>query len=174
VEWQVRPADGEDVGRLALIGAACFLETFAGILEGDAIVAHCAAEHGIAAYEALLAKPGSAAWLAEAAAGGAPIGYAVVTEPRLDAAEPGDLELKRIYALSRTHGSGLGAALMARAVDHAEAAGAKRLLLGVFVGNLRARAFYARHGFATIAQRRFQVGSQICEDVVLAKTLDGR
>jgi diamine N-acetyltransferase len=171
VEWRLRQAGIEDAERLALIGGATFLETFAGILEGDAIVAHCAREHGAEAYRALLAHQDSAAWVAEAQAGGAPLGYALVTAPKLAQAEPGDIELKRIYSFSRMHGSGLGAALMGRAAAHAEAAGARRLLLGVFVGNLRALAFYRRHGFEKIGERRFRVGSQDCEDIVLAKLL---
>jgi ribosomal protein S18 acetylase RimI-like enzyme len=174
VEWKLRQASAEDAEHLALIGAATFLETFAGILEGDAIVAHCVREHGVEAYRTLLAAEPSAAWLAEAESGGAPIGYALVAAPKLVQAEPGDLELKRIYSFSRLHGSGIGAALMARAVTHAEDAGAERLLLGVFVGNLRALAFYRRHGFEKIGERRFRVGHQDCEDVVLAKRIGDR
>jgi ribosomal protein S18 acetylase RimI-like enzyme len=173
MDWTLRPAGREDADRLALIGAATFLETFVGILEGDAIVAHCAREHGVDAYRALLTTERSAAWIAEAKAGGAPLGYALVTAPKLAQAEPGDLELKRIYSFSRTHGTGLGAALMGRATGHAEAVGARRLLLGVFAGNMRALAFYRRHGFAKIGERRFRVGSQECEDVVLARPLFG-
>ena len=173
MEWRLRRAGIEDAERLALIGGATFLETFAGILEGDAIVAHCAKEHGAEAYRSLLAHEGSAAWVAEAKAGGAPVGYALVTAPKLAQARDGDLELKRIYSFSRMHGTGLGAAMMGRAVGHAEEAGAERLLLGVFVGNLRALAFYRRHGFEKIGDRHFRVGNQDCEDVVLAKRLVG-
>ena len=43
--WTIREAGADDAAALALIGAATFLETFAGILDGDAIVAHCAAKH---------------------------------------------------------------------------------------------------------------------------------
>lgn len=173
MEWLLRQARIEDAERLALIGGATFLETFAGLLEGDAILAHCAKEHGVETYRSLLAQRESAAWVAEAQTGGAPVGYALLTAPKLVQAEPGDIELKRIYSFSRMHGTGLGAALMGRAVGHAEATGASRLLLGVFVGNLRALAFYRRHGFEKIGERRFRVGTQDCEDVVLAKTLIG-
>jgi diamine N-acetyltransferase len=173
MEWQVRKAEPDDIGRLALVGAATFLETFAGVLEGDAIVSHCAQEHGPEAYRALLSPAQSAAWLIEAAEGGGPLGYALVAPPKLAQAEPHDLELKRIYSFSRMHGSGAGAVLMARAVGHAETLGARRLLLGVFKGNLRAIAFYRRHGFDPVGERRFRVGSRDYEDVVLAKNLRG-
>ncbi len=174
MEWDLRQAGEADADRLALIGAATFLETFAGILQGEAIVAHCGLQHGVGAYRRLLAGAHAAAWLAEARQGGAPIGYALVCSPDLPGADPdgGDLELKRIYTLSRTHGSGIGPALMAHAVDHAKAEGARRLLLGVYRHNLRAIAFYRRHGFTQIAERQFRVGDQLCEDVVLARLCD--
>ena len=63
--WAIREAGEADAAALALIGAATFLETFAGILDGEAIVGHCAAQHQEAAYRAYLAS-GARAWLAEA------------------------------------------------------------------------------------------------------------
>ena len=47
--WAIREAGEADAAALALIGAATFLETFAGILDGEAIVGHCAAQHQEAA-----------------------------------------------------------------------------------------------------------------------------
>jgi GNAT superfamily N-acetyltransferase len=170
--WSLRKAGPADADSLALIGSATFLETFAGLLAGDAIVAHCARAHAAGTYRHIL-EEGGTAWLAEAEPGGAPIGYALLAKADLPgmATDGSDLELKRIYALSRFHGSGLGAELMRSVIAEAEGRGAKRLLLGVFVGNKRARAFYARQGFSEIAERRFQVGEQFCEDVVLARSL---
>ena len=82
-----------------------------------------------------------------------------------------DLELKRIYSLNRTHGSGLGSRLMQAAVEGATAAGARRLLLGVHCGNGRALAFYARQGFVQAGVRKFRVGGQVYDDLVLARGL---
>ncbi|MGV1682018.1 N-acetyltransferase family protein [Sphingopyxis sp. NJF-3] len=166
--WTIREAGEDDAAALALIGAATFLETFAGILDGAAIVAHCAAQHEAGAYRARLAS-GARAWLAEAQPGGAPIGFALVGKPDLDAAEEGDIELKRIYSLSRFHGSGLGAALMREAVAAAD--GHRRLLLGVYARNERALAFYRKQGFADIGTRRFNVGGKLYDDRVLARPL---
>jgi ribosomal protein S18 acetylase RimI-like enzyme len=166
--WTIREAGGDDAAALALVGAATFLESFAGIIDGDAIVGHCAAKHREEAYRALLAD-GARAWLAQAQPGGAPVGYALVGAPDLDAAREGDIELKRIYALSRFHGTGLGAALMDRAV--AAAAGYRRLLLGVYARNHRALAFYRKQGFAEIGTRRFDVGGRFYDDLVLARPL---
>ena len=166
--WTIGEAGSDDAAALALIGAATFLETFAGVIDGDAIVGHCAAKHREAAYRALLAD-GARAWLAQAQPGGAPIGYALVGAPDLDAARDGDIELKRIYALSRFHGTGMGAQLMDRAV--AAAAGHRRLLLGVYAQNHRAIAFYRKQGFADIGTRRFDVGGKYYDDLVLARSI---
>ena len=166
--WRIRAAGADDAAALALIGAATFLETFAGILAGDAIVAHCGWQHTPDAYRSLLAA-GAQAWLAELDAGGAPVGFALLSHPDLPGAQNSDIELKRIYALSRFHGGGMGRALMDVAVD--AAAGFERLLLGVFAGNDRAIAFYRKHGFEPVGERRFDVGGTFYDDIVLARPL---
>jgi ribosomal protein S18 acetylase RimI-like enzyme len=166
--WTIREARAEDAAALALIGAATFLETFAGILDGDAIVGHCAAQHSEAAYRACLAD-GARAWIAEAQPGGAPIGFALVAKPDLAASREGDIELKRIYSLSRFHGTGLGAALMEQALE--AASGHRRLLLGVYARNERALAFYRKQGFADLGARQFNVGGKLYDDLVLARPL---
>ena len=171
--WRICKADRNDAGRLALVGEATFLETFAGILDGAAIVEHCSRSSSPAALEELLAK-GSRAWLAEIDPGGAPIGFALLTKPDLPGAhvDGSDLELKRIYLLSRFHGLGVGAALMNEAVAAARDSGARRLLLGVYSGNERAQAFYRKIGFVPVASRSFRVGSEDYDDTVFALSLE--
>ncbi|MGO1068689.1 GNAT family N-acetyltransferase [Lysobacter sp. CA199] len=169
---RIRRADANDAGALALVGAATFLETFAGILAGDAIVEHCRVQHAPGVYAEWLADANVAAWLAETE-GAAPVGYALIAPPKLalpDLSER-DLELKRIYLLSRFHGGGVGRELMDQAVAQARARDARRLLLGVYRGNARALAFYARNGFRQVGERRFQVGERFYDDVVLALEL---
>lgn len=169
--WRLRPATADDAERLALIGAATFLESFAGVIGGDAIVAHCRDVNSADYFRACL-DAGAGAWLAEIEPGSAPIGYALLTSPDLPGMREGeDLELRRIYALSRFHGGGPGAGLMQAAIDAATTRGARRLLLGVYAGNERALAFYHKQGFAKVAERRFNVGGQLCDDFVLARPL---
>lgn len=170
MSWAIREAGPEDCEALALVGAATFLDTFAGILDGAAIVAHCRREHSAEAYGVYL-RSGASAWLVETIEGAAPIGYALLAAPALPGSETGDLELKRIYILSRFQGCGLGAALMHKAAGEAAQAGALRLLLGVYADNARALAFYRKQGFARIADRRFRVGNRDYDDVVLARML---
>ena len=170
-EWAIRDAVADDAARLALVGAATFLDGFAGVIDGDAMVAHCARAHGRDYYAGLLARDDVTGWIAEIATTGSPVGYCLLTDADLPGAGNGDLEVKRIYSLARFHGSGIGRALMERAIGAARARGARRLMLGVYVGNHRAIAFYKRHGFEIVGARRFTVGDQTCEDHVMAMGL---
>ncbi len=166
--WRIRSARPADADALALVGSATFLESFAGIVDGGGLVAHCTRNHCADAYRAYLAK-GAKAWLAEIEPGHAPVGYALTCEPELDLAQPGDLELKRIYMLARFQGSPMASALLRSARE--SAAGHQRLLLGVKEDNHRAIAFYRKHGFEIIGTRRFDVGGKVYDDLVLALPL---
>jgi ribosomal protein S18 acetylase RimI-like enzyme len=167
----VRRCTQADVAALSLVGAATFLESFAGILDGANILEHCAYKHSEKSYRAALASTQAAAWLAEAR--GAPVGYAMVTPPtELPVPlEPGDLELKRIYLLSRFHGTGTGVHLMEQASEFARASGAGRLLLGVYAENKRALSFYRRQSFTEVGTRTFHIGSGTYHDLILALQL---
>ena len=136
------------------------------------MVAHCTREHSTDIYAHYLSADGSACWLAEYADTCAPIGYAVTCPPDMPVEVwPGDVELKRIYAFSRFHGSGVGAALLNIAIEHARQTEASRLLLGTYEDNQRAMAFYTKHGFRTIGSRTFNVGGTLYDDIVMALEL---
>ena len=171
--WRLKRATAADAAALSLVASACFLETFAGLLEGPDIVAHCAKANHQDAFRDWTEAAGSRVVVAEIASGGAPIGYSVLTTPDLPAIDthPDDVELRRIYTLSRTHGTGLGPALMAQALLDARALGRKRVLLGVYAGNNRARAFYEKQGFVKVGERQYQVGATLCDDVIYALQL---
>lgn len=170
---QVREAGPADAPALALVGAATFLDTYSGILPSASILAHCAHHHRPEAYLAFLERPGVRIWLAEADPGGAPVGYSLLTDPDFpsEIPQPGDLELRRIYLLSKFHGTGTGRRLLDRALEGARAAGAGRLLLGVYPHNHRAIAFYRRAGFEQVGHRTFRVGASEFYDPVFALSL---
>ena len=172
MRWALRRAVEADAAALSLVASATFLEAFAGVLDGRDIVAHCAANTSAAKFAAWIADPESVVALAEAEAGRAPVGYTVLTTPDLPvASQDGDIELKRIYALSSTHGGGLGPALMARVVEDARELGRERMLLGVYGGNARAQRFYVKQGFEVVGTRRFLVGSTWHDDLVFARAI---
>lgn len=169
----VRRCAAGDEDDLSLVGQAAFLEAFVGVISGRDIIAHCRRQHSREKYEAYLADPKSAVWIAEVEPGRAPVGYLVLTTPDLPLADlaPGDLEVKRIYLLHRFQGAGIGARLMKEAREHAMAHGCRRMLLGVYSGNTAAIAFYERLGYERIGTRPFKVGDNTYHDLILALTL---
>lgn len=166
----LRLATIADADALGLIGATTFLETFAGVLDGQAVIAHCKQAHDPDRYIQLL-QLGCKIWIAEVEPDRAPVGYVVVGPSLLPIARPGELDVKRIYVLERWHGQGVGPAMMDKAIEYARKDGQDRLLVGVYVGNARAQAFYARNGFEKIGERTFTVGPNQYEDYVYALKL---
>ncbi len=155
---------------LSLIGAATFLEAFAGVIAPADILAHVGGPHGQAQYDRLLADPDTRCWLAELPETGSPVGYQILTGPDLPVdLTPQDIELKRIYAFATQHGSGLARCMLETAIDAARDMGRTRMLLGVYAQNLRAIAFYRKMGFETIGERVFTVGAQDFQDLVMAR-----
>ncbi|QBB71297.1 GNAT family N-acetyltransferase [Pseudolysobacter antarcticus] len=167
--FNIRRCNPIDASALALLGQATFLETFAGILDGTSILAHCESQHATRVYDAWLQDATTSIWIAETEVGNAPIGYLVLAKSTLPLADlhADDLEVKRIYLLHRFHGSGVGKRLMAEAISQAKLVDAPRLLLGVYANNHDAIAFYIRQGFRKIGERVFNVGGKNYDDVML-------
>lgn len=172
MEIMIRSCRAGDEGRLALVAQATFLETYAGIVDGADIQAHGQKTHAVASYAGLLGEANVDLFLATLDPGEAPVGFAMLSACDLPV-ETGsdDLELRRIYALHRFHGEGVGRRLLAVVIERARARGAKRLLLGAYGENHRAIAFYRKHGFEQVGTRVFHVGENDYDDVVLALTL---
>lgn len=162
-----------DEAALALVGQATFLETFAGILPGSDIVAHCTKQHALAKYSAWLEDSGSALWVAEAKPGDASVGYVLLTKPDLPLPDlgPDDVEIKRIYLLRRFQGSGVGARMMQEAETRARQMGHRRVLLGVYGQNTSAIGFYERLGYKRVGTRDFTVGANTYFDYIFARSL---
>lgn len=169
----IRRCSAGDEAALALVGAATFLESYSGVIDGGDIVTHCGRQHAAAKYRAWLTEPDAAIWLAGVEPGDAPIGYLVLTKPDLPmpSLNAGDTEVKRIYVLGKFQGRQLGRQLMDTAAAHAKATGKTRLLLGVYGENKPALAFYGRLGFTQVGLRQFKVGSRTYDDLILGREL---
>ncbi len=170
-DCSIRKAAADDAAALSLVGGATFLETYAEKIPGPDIVAHVAKRHAPSVYEEWLADPAIHIWLAQSPTKAA-IGYLVLMPAALpvDDPQPGDLEVQRIYVLSRFHGVGIGFRLMATAIEAAERLGASRLLLGVLKTNELAVAFYRRQGFSEVGGRQFHVGGSVFDDFILGRS----
>lgn len=169
---QLRPCVAGDAAALALIGQATFLETYCDVLPGPQIIAHCQQAHSLAQYSAWLADPSFKMWLAELQPGGAPVGFMVVAPPDLPLeVTEADLEIKRIYLLSKFQGGGAGRRMVQAAVAYGASRQARRLLLGVYTKNHPAIAFYQRTRFAVVGSRTFNVGGHDYDDHIMGRTL---
>ena len=166
----LRRATAADSGKLALIGAASFLETFAIDHPGDGVVAFIRDYHSEAAWAATLAEADCAVWIVEEAAG-CPVGYAVLSNGSLPGTTANDAELKRIYVLSRWHGTGIGRDLFDVAEAEARTRRAARMVLSVYTRNARAIRFYKKQGFEVIGDAIFAEFPVEFSDKVMAKPL---
>ena len=89
------------------------------------------------------------------------------------APQPGAMELQQIYVLRPWHGRGVAEGLMNCAIDTTRAEGAPEIYLTVFDHNIRAKRFYARHGFSEVGHCTFRLGDRVDDDRVWRKTLCG-
>ena len=173
-EVVLREATAADSWELSVIGAATFVDAFAALIPGEALLTHCRNKHVPAKHTKHCSPsrkrvPG---WprLRRLA------GLSATPWSRRPSSRKGSRRLaiwnSGVFTLlSRFHGSGAGRQMMEAAIAHARGQGAPGLLLGVHPENHRALAFYRRHGFRVVGGRRFQVGSAVFEDPVLRLAL---
>jgi ribosomal protein S18 acetylase RimI-like enzyme len=156
------PADGAVLGGIA---RATFIDTFGTLYRLEDLAAFLA-QGSDAAYAAELADPDIAARFAET--GGTPIGFCKISSLKLPAPDPapGAAELRQLYLYRPWQGLGIADELTRWAMNLARARGAPELWLSVFTGNVKARRFYARHGFEEVAPYHFMVGDQADEEIL--------
>lgn len=81
------------------------------------------------------------------------------------------LELKQLYTAPGLAGGGIGRALMDWAMGEFAARGADEVQLSVWSGNEGAQRFYARYGFAKVADITFKVGEQLDEEFLFTRMM---
>jgi ribosomal protein S18 acetylase RimI-like enzyme len=163
--------------RLADLGRQTFAETFAADNTPEDMAAYLAATYAPDQVLAQLQDPHCTYLLAEMQ--GQAVGYAQLwQDSRLglaaDAPANKQLEIKQLYVVEDWIGTGLGKALMRRALDIAQAENCTAIVLGVWERNDRAQAFYKRFGFREIGETTFQLGTDAQRDLILRKGLAGR
>lgn len=143
--WHIRRATladrafAEEVASRLLVGTApwrdrdALLATFRGWLLD-----------GLAASDA--GRDDHAAYIAETAAG-VPVGIVTVSASQHFSGEA-QAEVGELAVIAEVAGQGVGSALLRATEDWARAHGYRFLSLATGAANSRARAFYARHGFA--------------------------
>lgn len=163
--------------RLAALGRQTFSETFAASNTPENMAAYLDEAYGPDIQLAQLQDPRCTCLLAEMQ--GQTVGYALLQEESTlglpDGAPPTrQLEIKQLYIVEDWIGTGLGKALMRRALDIAQAAQVTAVVLGVWEHNERAQAFYQRFGFREVGAVAFKLGEDVQRDLVYRKGLAGR
>ena len=157
--YTIRRATIEDADTVSSLGARTFSETFAHLYPPEDLETFLAYAYGLERTRNDLAHPDKVTWLMEDADGEA-VGYALAGPCDLphDEVLPEDGELKRIYVLKSHQGGGRGSALLKTALDWLEAAGPRRLWIGVWSENYGAQKLYGRLGFEKVGEYFFPVG----------------
>jgi ribosomal protein S18 acetylase RimI-like enzyme len=165
----LRPAFPEDVPALAALGRDSFVAAFGHLYRKDDLSAFLAKCYSPEAVAEEVADPAHRHCLAMAEDGSLagfckirfPSGYAEYS----DTARP--MALQQLYTDPARTGQGIGARLMDWALGQARELGADAVQLSVWAENFAAQRFYARYGFAKIADIDFYVGSHRDDEFLL-------
>lgn len=169
---RVRRAGPADAEALSAVGAATFADAFGHLYPPANLAAFLAEAHGVERSRTDLARPDTAAWLAEA--GGEVLGYALAGPcglPHPDAS-PRDGELKRLYLRRDAQNASLGARLFDAAIAWLQHDGPRTVWIGVWSQNHGAQRFYARRGFERVGEYGFPVGSSVDREFILRRTAE--
>lgn len=160
-----RDASPDDAPLLTDLFTRVFCETFAHLYDPVDLAAFLA-QHGESQWREQLSDPAFAVRLAEDA------GYAKLGPLRLPVeTQTRALELRQLYILAPSRGTGVATALMDWTIDEARRRSAAELYLSVYTDNPRARRFYDRYGFEEVGPYKFMVGNHADEDVIMRLAL---
>ncbi len=167
----IRLAAVEDAAVLSELARRTFYDTFAATNDPADMALYLSQAFGIDQQTRELCDRDITTLLVEA--DGQAIAYAQLRGDHPPACVTGahPLELSRLYVASAWHGRGIARPLMDRAKLEARERGANTLWLGVWERNDRARAFYAKCGFADVGEHIFLFGNDPQTDVVMVTTL---
>ena len=171
VPLDIRRAGDSDAGMLAELGARTFFDTFAEYNTEQDMAAYLASAFGADIQAREIGDTSGLVLIAET--GGSAVGYARVrlgTSPAAVTARA-PAEIVRFYIDKPWIGRGIGTRLMAAALDAAAARACDVAWLDVWERNPVAIAFYRRMGFDVVGRQSFQLGSDLQDDLLMARTI---
>lgn len=161
-----------DAAMLAELGRSSFTDAFGHLYAADDLAQFLEQTYAVPVLERQLGDPALLFRLAEE--DGEAIGYCKLGLTLSLDYDPGDrriMEIKQLYLRGQRAGGGVGAALIAWALDEGRARGYDAVLLSVWSGNEGGQRFYARHGFAKWGDTIFRVGSQVDQEYLFGRDL---
>jgi diamine N-acetyltransferase len=167
----IRTATVADAAVLAELARRTFYDTFAATNDPSDMALHLAQSYGIDQQTREISDRDIATLMCEE--DGRAVAYAQLRAGHVPecVTGPEPIELWRFYVDRRWHGRGIAQALMDRCKTVARERGANTLWLGVWERNDRARAFYAKCGFAVAGDHIFLFGTDPQTDLVMVTTL---
>jgi ribosomal protein S18 acetylase RimI-like enzyme len=162
----------EDIPALSILSIAAFVAKFGTLYRPQDLLPFLADTYSPPALARELAKPGNAYQVAEQ--NGVLVGWCKLgLAPGFPGHARGQraMELKQLYAAPNAQGAGIGTALMDWAMATFAANGADEIQLSVWSGNPAAQRFYARYGFAKVAETTFAVGRQLDHEFLFARMI---
>lgn len=170
----LRAATPADVPALVAVGRATFTDAFGHLYSAADLAAFLDDWRSSERIAANIADPATRVSVVEDA--GAIVAYCTTVyghgfaeRPEPKPAHPA--YLAQLYCTRATTGLGIGARLMEDAIGEACRRGCDAIQLSVFSGNEGAQRFYARYGFAKVADIHFRVGEQLDEEYLFEKRL---
>ncbi len=171
----IRDAVPADAACLAELKRRTFRETF---VEGPLAVGYADEDlrlfeeeyYSRAVIEAELRDPARRQWVAEDEDGNL-VAYAHAGPCKLphEDAGPEQGEIYQLYSLDEWQGAGLGRQLLCRALEWLAEHMPGPIWLGVYSGNLRARAIYVSRGFVKVGEYDFRVGNHRDRELILRR-----
>lgn len=162
----IRQPFGNEVDRLAAIGANLFIETWGHLYSEEDLRAYLDRVHSPSGVQEDLAQ-GYHFWIAEIDQEW--IGYAKwgkVTVP-IEGDRSQACELKQLYVFKGYHGLGVAHAFMRQFASWADENRFQMAYISCWSENYRALAFYKKYGFEKTGEYQFMVGKQADREFIL-------
>ena len=166
----LRPVSLSDAPALARLGRDSFCAKFAHLYRPQDLEAFLEEVYSEEAIAQEIADPALTYRVSQDSADGPLTAFAKLRDPspyteHSDAARP--IALGQLYTDPVRTGEGLGAALMEWVLAEAHGRGCDAIQLSVYADNPGAQRFYARYGFAKIADIFFMVGTHRDDEFLL-------
>jgi ribosomal protein S18 acetylase RimI-like enzyme len=163
---RIRQGERRDAENLSALAIQVWLHTYATDGISPVISRYVLSEFTPLKFEALLSEPSSAVLVAET--GENLVGYARVTSgTACPVPTRSAVELATLYVQEHFIGQGVGRALLGQAEQWARQRAGTSIWLTVNSRNLRALAFYEKHGYTRLGITHFTLGHAQHENLVL-------
>ncbi len=170
---EIRRANKEDAGFIALLGRVTFTETFGHYFsDKQDLIDYYNSTFSVDKIENSFSKPNNVYWIAFVDR--LPVGYAKL---KLNSqsefiSDSNVCQLQKIYVLKNFLSMKIGFELQNLLLKKAKEKGLGKVWLSVLNSNERAINFYIKNGFMKIGNHDFQIGKENFEAIAMSKRLE--